>query len=64
MNHIYHSIWNEALGAWVAVSEITKGQGKRAANRRKIPTTANDVGWAMPIREYDSERGQCPPLYD
>ncbi|MDO9214023.1 MAG: ESPR domain-containing protein [Methylococcales bacterium] len=39
MNHIYHSIWNEAVGAWVAVSEISKGQGKRSANRRQSPTT-------------------------
>ncbi len=35
MNHTYHSIWNDALGAWVAVSEIAKGQGKRSSNRRK-----------------------------
>ena len=35
MNHTYHSIWNDALGAWVAVSEIAKGQGKRTSNRRK-----------------------------
>jgi len=41
MNHIYHSIWNEALGAWVAISEISKGQGKRSANRRKNSTAAS-----------------------
>ncbi|MEI6707951.1 MAG: filamentous hemagglutinin N-terminal domain-containing protein [Methylococcales bacterium] len=29
MDHTYHSIWNEALGAWVAVSEIS------SSNRRK-----------------------------
>jgi filamentous hemagglutinin family protein len=51
MNHIYRSVWNEALGAWVAVSEISKGQGKRSANRRQQPATANSVEserWAMP----------------
>ncbi|MDD1608159.1 MAG: filamentous hemagglutinin N-terminal domain-containing protein, partial [Methylococcaceae bacterium] len=52
MNHIYHSIWNEALGAWIAVSEIATGQGKRSSNRRKLLATsllicATPV-WALP----------------
>lgn len=29
MNKSYRSIWNEALGAWVAASEVTKARGKR-----------------------------------
>ena len=41
MNHIYRSIWNEALGTWVAVSEIASGQGKRAKNRRNKTMTAS-----------------------
>lgn len=56
MNHIYHSIWNQALGTWVAVSEIATGQGKRSSNRRKNATTALVTGlllcssslWALP----------------
>ena len=48
MNHIYRSIWNEALCAWVAVSEITKGQGKRASNRRKHAMTAS------PLKDWQS----------
>lgn len=28
-NHIYRTIWSEALEAWVAVSEITRTHGKR-----------------------------------
>jgi filamentous hemagglutinin family protein len=48
MNHIYRSIWNEALGAWVAVSEITKGQGKRSSNRRKHTMTAS------PLKDWQS----------
>lgn len=52
MNHIYRSIWNEALGAWVAVSEISKGQGKRAVNRRKLLATSllicTTPTWALP----------------
>ncbi len=39
MNHIYYNIWNEVLGAWIAVSIITKGQGKRLSNRRKLLAT-------------------------
>ncbi|MDP3838948.1 MAG: ESPR-type extended signal peptide-containing protein, partial [Methylococcales bacterium] len=48
MNHIYQSIWNEAVGAWVAVSEISKGQGKRSANRRQTPATAS------PLKDWQS----------
>jgi len=32
LNHIYRTIWSEALGAWVAVSEITKAKGKRSVS--------------------------------
>ena len=32
LNHIFRSIWSEALGAWIAVSEITKTKGKRSAS--------------------------------
>jgi filamentous hemagglutinin family protein len=39
MNHIYRSIWNEALGVWVAVSEHAKGQGKRSIKRNKLLMT-------------------------
>ncbi|MCX7068950.1 MAG: filamentous hemagglutinin N-terminal domain-containing protein [Methylococcales bacterium] len=59
MNHIYHSIWNDALGAWIAVSEIASGQGKRSSNRRKKLTTTtpllatslllfSSASWALP----------------
>lgn len=30
MNRIYRIVWNEAQGAWVAVTEIAKGRGPRA----------------------------------
>ena len=30
MNKSYRSIWNESLGAWVAVSEIETAKGKPA----------------------------------
>ncbi|MDD1616948.1 MAG: filamentous hemagglutinin N-terminal domain-containing protein, partial [Methylococcaceae bacterium] len=52
MNHIYHSVWNEALGAWIAVSEIAKGQGKRSSQRRKLLATGllicSTPVWALP----------------
>ncbi|MEQ1369696.1 ESPR-type extended signal peptide-containing protein [Acinetobacter schindleri] len=31
MNHIYRIIWNETLGAWVAVAENVKRKGKRSS---------------------------------
>ena len=31
MNHIYKVVFNRALGAWVAVSELTKSYKKRAS---------------------------------
>ena len=31
MNKSYRSVWNQALGAWVAVSEITAARGKRSS---------------------------------
>jgi autotransporter adhesin len=32
MNRTYRSIWNEALGAWVAASELSASRGKRSAS--------------------------------
>ncbi len=36
MNRAYKSVWNEALGAWVAASELTKARGKKAASLTPI----------------------------
>jgi autotransporter adhesin len=30
MNKVYKSVWNESIGAWVAVSETAKGRGKKS----------------------------------
>ncbi|MCS4534710.1 YadA-like family protein [Neisseria montereyensis] len=35
MNKSYRSIWNESLGAWVAVSEIENAKGKPAGSREE-----------------------------
>jgi fibronectin-binding autotransporter adhesin len=34
MNTAYKTIWNAAIGAWVAVSEATCARGKRSTSRR------------------------------
>ena len=33
MNKSYRTVWNEALGAWVAASEITKARGKPSKSK-------------------------------
>ena len=32
MNHTYRLVWNDLINAFVAVSELTKGRGKRTSN--------------------------------
>lgn len=32
LNTSYRSVWNHALGAWVAVSEVTRSRGKRSGS--------------------------------
>ena len=55
MNQIYRSIWNEALGVWIAVSELSKGQGKRSSTRRRLLATGllvcTSPAWALPTGE-------------
>ena len=36
MNHIYRLLWNEAVNAWVAVSEITKARGRRSRSAHRL----------------------------
>ena len=42
MNKIYRLIWNEITCTWVAVSEITRGRGKRASG---VVGGIGAVGW-------------------
>jgi fibronectin-binding autotransporter adhesin len=35
INNFYRSVWNEAIGAWVAVSEIASIRGKRSSGLRR-----------------------------
>lgn len=50
MNKVYRIIWNEVLGAWIAVAENTRGRGKssRAARSGPAPLVMTAVfGLAM-----------------
>ncbi|WP_272947458.1 ESPR-type extended signal peptide-containing protein, partial [Variovorax sp. JS1663] len=46
MNKSYRTVWNEALGAWVAASEITKARGK-GSRSAKLAVAAVTVCVAM-----------------
>ena len=52
MNKTYRSVWNHALGAWVAVSEITAARGKRSGS---VATRAGGGG-----PERAGGLGRCP----
>ena len=45
MNHIYRSIWSEALNSWIAVAEIAKNNTHSAAKNRQL-LTAGLLLWA------------------
>lgn len=32
LNHVFHTIWSDALNTWVAVSELTSAKGKRSGS--------------------------------
>ncbi len=55
MNHIYHSIWSEVLGSWIAVAENTKSKGKRISKSSKLLATGlllcSSGSWALPTGE-------------
>jgi trimeric autotransporter adhesin len=37
MNKVYKSVWNEPIGAWVAVSETAAARGKKSSGRARAP---------------------------
>lgn len=59
MNKTYRSIWNEALGAWVATSELQSGRGKTARSKRAIRKAAIGlaVGALMPLSVFAQAAG-------
>jgi filamentous hemagglutinin family protein len=44
LNHIYRLIYSRALHVWVAVSEITKGQGKGGRSRQRLVNAGKKSG--------------------
>ena len=58
MNKVYRVIWNESLGAWVAVSELAKSQGKtKSVKATAIIISAVVGGTILPAQAdliYDS----------
>jgi filamentous hemagglutinin family protein len=55
VNCIYRSIWSEALGTWIAVSEIVKSNDKDSRIRKKILAAGlllcSSTVWALPVGE-------------
>ncbi|WP_249214398.1 ESPR domain-containing protein [Burkholderia cenocepacia] len=47
MNKSFKSIWNEALGAWVAASELDRARGKRVASSRRAAEHVAQAGAAV-----------------
>ena len=45
MNKSYRTIWNEALGAWVAVSEIENRQGKSSGRSEVLMGSGSLKTW-------------------
>lgn len=45
MNKSYRTIWNEALGAWVAVSEIENRQGKSSGHSEALMDSGSLKTW-------------------
>lgn len=50
MNANYRTVWNEALGAWVAASEITRSKSKKTTRSVAIPVAllTGALMWAAP----------------
>ncbi|MCR6685091.1 YDG domain-containing protein [Pseudoxanthomonas sp.] len=53
MNHIYRLIWDEALGAFVVVSELARSRGKRAG----AMVLATAVAAALPLAALAQQGG-------
>ncbi|MFV5490681.1 ESPR-type extended signal peptide-containing protein [Acinetobacter sp. ASP199] len=49
MNHIYRIIWNETLGAWVAVAENVKRKGKRSTSKLASTIILSSVAMSLVI---------------
>ena len=48
LNHVYRTLWNQALGAMVAVAEITSSAGRRSGSAVRIARARRVVDHAAP----------------
>jgi len=44
LNHHYRIVWSQVLNAWVAVSEIARGQGKSKTTRTHVVNVLTSIG--------------------
>ena len=62
MNKSYRSVWNESLGAWVAVSELASAAGKRSTAKVDAPPVAlSRMGRAVQARLQVAALVSGPP---
>jgi len=80
MNKVYKSVWNESLGAWVAVSENSAARGKKASGKTGssmglsaialasaslgLPSTAALAAENRAALFNDFNDGTCTAVYD
>lgn len=67
MNKTYRSVWNHALGAWVAVSELTTARGKRSGGVATVLVAAGlsvlaTSGAAQQV-DYDNGDNLSVPIF-
>jgi hypothetical protein len=80
MNKVYKSVWNESVGAWVAVSENSPARGKKSSGRARtllglsaialasaslgLPSTATLAAENRAALFNDFTDGSCTAIYD
>ncbi|WP_233852449.1 YadA-like family protein [Paraburkholderia sp. HD33-4] len=64
MNKSYISVWNEALGSWVAASENTAARGKRSASRRVVVAAVAVVVGSAALLQAHEVLAANAPVYD
>src|ERR1700722_18834726 len=64
MNKVYKSVWNESLGAWVAVSENSAARGKSSGKKLTVTlvSTSAAIGATMGMLSPVETFAQVPYL--
>ncbi len=62
INRIFRVIWNEALGSWIPVSEITRGRGRRNGRCAAVlaPLVVLGLGSGVPVHAAGVAAGVAP----